>query len=89
MGLASNITDIEHDTSKCCERYKNLWDTAQRLLKTMNKECRNNTAMKQAYLCVLSKLPDGIEVTRTFIIESLAKAITALGGSQLHPLGST
>ncbi|EPB78392.1 hypothetical protein ANCCEY_02541 [Ancylostoma ceylanicum] len=87
MGLSANITEIEKDAAKCVERYEQLWERAQLLLKTMNQEFRNNASMKQAYICLLHKLPSGVEATRTFIIESLAKAITALGGQQLHPLG--
>ncbi|VDK51309.1 unnamed protein product [Cylicostephanus goldi] len=88
MGLASNITDIEPDSEKCMLRYEKVWMRAQHLLKCMNQEWRNNPTMKQAYMCVLKTLPGEIETRRTFIIESLAKAITALGGKQLHPLGS-
>ncbi|RCN53617.1 hypothetical protein ANCCAN_00111 [Ancylostoma caninum] len=87
MGLSANITEIEKDAAKCTERYEKVWERAQLLLKTMNQEFRNNASMKQAYICLLHKLPVGVEATRTFIIESLAKAITALGGQQLHPLG--
>ncbi|KAL6723132.1 hypothetical protein Aduo_018167 [Ancylostoma duodenale] len=87
MGLSANITEIEKDAAKCTERYEKLWERAQLLLKTMNQEFRNNASLKQAYICLLHKLPTGVEATRTFIIESLAKAITALGGQQLHPLG--
>ncbi|VDM74810.1 unnamed protein product [Strongylus vulgaris] len=88
MGLASNITDIEPNREKCLERYRKLWECAQCLLRSMNQEWRNNPTTKQAYICLLNKLPDELEAKRTFIIESLAKAITALGGKQLHPLGS-
>ncbi|KAK6765921.1 hypothetical protein RB195_025687 [Necator americanus] len=87
MGLASNITEIDPDPEKALERYGKVWDRAQRLLRTMNQEWRNNPTMKQAYVFVLSKLPNDTECARTFVIESIAKAITALGGKQLHPLG--